>query len=447
MEEQVRRSDRLAAIGELAAGMAHEIRNPLASLSGSITMLREELQLEGTGRELMEIVTSEISRLDALITDFLGFASPREPLRVPDRSRRARARDGDAAAPVAPGPVAGRGRRAGRAPGRWPRSTRTWCGRSSGTSRATPSRRCPAAGLLEIVVAAADDAVTVAFADSGGGHPAGARCRRSSRRSSRPRSAARVSAWPSSSKSSRPTRARRRGERAGPRHHGAGGLSRQAARIRRGGGVSGVRRERRVGASSSSTTNRASARCSSVMLAKEGCAVSAASGRADLERLLAGEPYDLVVTDMRMPDISGLEVLEMVRERAPGARMLVMTAFPSADATIEAIQKGAVDYIIKEGDYLGRIRLFVRETLARGRDEGGGRRRHGGAGRGAHRLSHRRQPGARGDLQDHRPGRRPQEHRADHRGERHRQGAGRPRDPRAQPAPRPARWCRSTAAP
>ena len=80
MEQQVRRSDRLAAIGELAAGMAHEIRNPLASLSGSITMLREELQLEGMGRELMEIVTGEISRLDALITDFLGFASPREPL-------------------------------------------------------------------------------------------------------------------------------------------------------------------------------------------------------------------------------------------------------------------------------------------------------------------------------------------------------------------------------
>jgi DNA-binding NtrC family response regulator len=83
-------------------------------------------------------------------------------------------------------------------------------------------------------------------------------------------------------------------------------------------------------------------------------------------------PLRPVVTDMRMPDISGLEVLEMVRERAPAARTLVMTAFPSADATIEAIQKGAVDYIIKEGDYLGKIRLFVRETLARGREEGGG---------------------------------------------------------------------------
>ena len=49
MEQQVRRSDRLAAIGELAAGMAHEIRNPLASLSGSITMLREVSSLRAWG--------------------------------------------------------------------------------------------------------------------------------------------------------------------------------------------------------------------------------------------------------------------------------------------------------------------------------------------------------------------------------------------------------------
>ena len=109
-----------------------------------------------------------------------------------------------------------------------------------------------------------------------------------------------------------------------------------------------------------------------VMLAKEGCAVETASGRADLERLLRGEAFDLVVTDMRLPDITGLEVLQLAQQRVPGARMLVMTAFPSADATIQAIQKGAVDYIIKEGDYLARIRQFVRDTIARGRENGGG---------------------------------------------------------------------------
>jgi two-component system sensor histidine kinase PilS (NtrC family) len=79
MEEQVRRSDRLAAVGELAAGMAHEIRNPLASLSGSIQLLSEGLRLEGDERELMTIVTREVGRLNALITDFLLYASPRPP--------------------------------------------------------------------------------------------------------------------------------------------------------------------------------------------------------------------------------------------------------------------------------------------------------------------------------------------------------------------------------
>lgn len=87
MEEQIRRSDRLAAVGELAAGMAHEIRNPLASLSGSIQLLREELQLDETGRELMEIVTREVGRLNALITDFLTFASPR-PLQLRETDLR-----------------------------------------------------------------------------------------------------------------------------------------------------------------------------------------------------------------------------------------------------------------------------------------------------------------------------------------------------------------------
>ena len=77
MEEQIRRSDRLAVVGELAAGMAHEIRNPLASMSGSIQLLSEGLVLDETGRELMEIVNCEISRLDSIIADFLRFASPR----------------------------------------------------------------------------------------------------------------------------------------------------------------------------------------------------------------------------------------------------------------------------------------------------------------------------------------------------------------------------------
>jgi len=79
MEEDVRRAERLAAIGKMAAGIAHEIRNPLASMSGSIEMLAQCVELETTDERLMRIVLREMERLDDLITDFLQFARPNPP--------------------------------------------------------------------------------------------------------------------------------------------------------------------------------------------------------------------------------------------------------------------------------------------------------------------------------------------------------------------------------
>ena len=76
MEEQIKRSDRMATIGQFAAGIAHEIRNPLTSLSGSIQVLKEELKLKGANRHLMDIILRESERLNNLITDFLLFAQP-----------------------------------------------------------------------------------------------------------------------------------------------------------------------------------------------------------------------------------------------------------------------------------------------------------------------------------------------------------------------------------
>jgi len=76
MEEQINRSDRMATIGQFAAGIAHEIRNPLTSLSGSIQVLKGELNLRGTNRHLMDIILRESERLNNLITDFLLFAQP-----------------------------------------------------------------------------------------------------------------------------------------------------------------------------------------------------------------------------------------------------------------------------------------------------------------------------------------------------------------------------------
>jgi two-component system sensor histidine kinase PilS (NtrC family) len=76
MEAAVRRSEQLAAVGTLAAGLAHELRNPLASMSGSIQLLGERKAFSEDERRLMRIVLREADRLNALVTDFLKFARP-----------------------------------------------------------------------------------------------------------------------------------------------------------------------------------------------------------------------------------------------------------------------------------------------------------------------------------------------------------------------------------
>jgi two-component system, NtrC family, sensor histidine kinase PilS len=83
MEEQVRQADRLTAIGRLAAGLAHEIRNPLGSIRGSVEVLRGSLDAQGDDRRLMDIVLRESDRLDAIIRDFLQFSRPPHLVRVP----------------------------------------------------------------------------------------------------------------------------------------------------------------------------------------------------------------------------------------------------------------------------------------------------------------------------------------------------------------------------
>jgi two-component system sensor histidine kinase PilS (NtrC family) len=80
MEREVKRMEGLAMLGELAAGIAHEIRNPLASISGSIQVLNDSFSKEHThiNKRLMEIVMREVDRLNHLVNDFLQFARPRK---------------------------------------------------------------------------------------------------------------------------------------------------------------------------------------------------------------------------------------------------------------------------------------------------------------------------------------------------------------------------------
>ena len=77
LEETSRRQDRLAAIGRMAASIAHEIRNPLAAMRGSIQMLRADMEGHSSQTELMEIILRESDRLNRIISDFLNYARPR----------------------------------------------------------------------------------------------------------------------------------------------------------------------------------------------------------------------------------------------------------------------------------------------------------------------------------------------------------------------------------
>ncbi len=78
LEREVRMQDRLAAVGRLAAAIAHEIRNPLTSIAGSVSMLSEVPDLSSEHRQLLQIVTRESERLNNIITDFLAYSRGRQ---------------------------------------------------------------------------------------------------------------------------------------------------------------------------------------------------------------------------------------------------------------------------------------------------------------------------------------------------------------------------------
>jgi two-component system sensor histidine kinase PilS (NtrC family) len=76
LEQEVRLKENLATMGEMAAGMAHEIRNPLASISGSVQVLKEGLVLNRETSRLMNIIVRESERLSGILNDFLIYARP-----------------------------------------------------------------------------------------------------------------------------------------------------------------------------------------------------------------------------------------------------------------------------------------------------------------------------------------------------------------------------------
>ncbi len=81
-QEQMIRSDRLATVGELAAGLAHELRNPLAGIAGTLRVLSDQLPTDDLARPLLADVQAQIVRMNKTLTDLLQHARPPEPQRI-----------------------------------------------------------------------------------------------------------------------------------------------------------------------------------------------------------------------------------------------------------------------------------------------------------------------------------------------------------------------------
>jgi two-component system sensor histidine kinase PilS (NtrC family) len=88
MAVELKRADRLAAVGELSARMAHEIRNPLAAISGSVQLVALREWIDDKDKRLLSIILRETDRLDGLLRDFLFYAKPTPPTKVPLHLRR-----------------------------------------------------------------------------------------------------------------------------------------------------------------------------------------------------------------------------------------------------------------------------------------------------------------------------------------------------------------------
>ena len=106
----------------------------------------------------------------------------------------------------------------------------------------------------------------------------------------------------------------------------------------------------------------------SIMLKKEGYSVLSAERGSSVGEILKKEVIDLVISDIRMPDISGIDVLRMAKDIAPETMVILITAYASTKTAIQALKMGAYDYIIKPFD-VDEVKLIVKNALDKKRLE------------------------------------------------------------------------------
>jgi len=111
-----------------------------------------------------------------------------------------------------------------------------------------------------------------------------------------------------------------------------------------------------------------------IMLKKEGYRVSSASGGEDAMRLFNNSSYDLVISDVRMKGMGGVELLKNIKETSPETIVLIVTAYASVDTAIDAMKAGAYDYLTKPFK-IDEVKYIIKNALDRKRLEKGYKRK------------------------------------------------------------------------
>ncbi|MDE3242722.1 MAG: sigma-54-dependent Fis family transcriptional regulator, partial [Nitrospirota bacterium] len=104
----------------------------------------------------------------------------------------------------------------------------------------------------------------------------------------------------------------------------------------------------------------------SIMLKRAGYGVTVAADGEEAVAQLGKDIFDLVITDLKMPKVGGLEVLKAVKDSSPETVVLVITAFASTETAVEAMKRGAYDYLTKPFQ-VDEVQLIIRNALEKRR--------------------------------------------------------------------------------
>jgi two-component system response regulator PilR (NtrC family) len=359
MEQRMRQADR-CPVGRLSANMAHEIRNPLASISGAVEALARDLPPDSTRSQLVEIVLRESARLNQIVGDFLEYARPAPmattnmaeistsvaPHRAPHATRQPEGVAGVRRVAADPGrspaTAAGGAEFAQRGPGD-ARRRRAWPTRSRSPTPARASRTPT--------------------------------CRIYSSRSSRRSRKAVESAWLSSIGSSRSMAARSRCGAAWAKARPS------SSRFPLRKGLPADEPEQHPDAVGRVPAPRDEADMSeprvlvvddeksmrdllAITLQKAGYEVTLAEGGAAAMEAIRRDPFDAIITDLRMPKVDGLQVLRCAKDLSPDTAVIMVTAMASTETAVEAMKLGAYDYITKPFK-LDEVNLIIKNALER----------------------------------------------------------------------------------